>query len=84
MSWKEVTVKNGKDKIGAFLKEDQLNLPNKLGKDQQQVTVDGKTYKVLSQVIDTRDDVITYTLELAGASPKEKGEANAESNEGGI
>jgi|TARA_R100000149_G_scaffold29743_1_gene11421 hypothetical protein len=84
MAWKEVTVKNGKDKIDAFLKGDQLNLPNKLGKDQQQVTVDGKTYKVLSQVIDTRDDVITYTLELAGASPKEKGEANAESNEGGI
>tara|TARA_Y100001937_G_C6992882_1_gene272916 strand:+ start:152 stop:406 length:255 start_codon:yes stop_codon:yes gene_type:complete len=84
MAWKEVTVKNGKNKIDAFLKGDQLNLPNKLGKDQQQVTVDGKTYKVLSQVIDTRDDVITYTLELAGASPKEKGEANAESNEGGI
>tara|TARA_R100001510_G_C7537834_1_gene126640 strand:- start:158 stop:412 length:255 start_codon:yes stop_codon:yes gene_type:complete len=84
MAWKEVTVKNGKDKIDAFLKGNQLNLPNKLGKDQQQVTVDGKTYKVLSQVIDTRDDVITYTLELAGASPKEKGEANAESNEGGI
>ena len=48
------------------------------------MNVGGKTYKVLSQSIDERDNIITYTLELAGASPKEKGEANAESNEGGI
>lgn len=84
MAWKEVTVKNGKESIFAFMRGNELNLPNKLGKDQQQVTVEGKSYKVLSQSIDERDNVITYTLELAGARPKEKGEANAESNEGGI
>lgn len=84
MAWKEVIVKNGKESIPAFMRGNELNLPNKLGKDQQQVNVGGKTYKVLSQSIDDRDNIITYTLELAGASPKEKGEANAESNEGGV
>lgn len=80
MAWKEVSVKNGKDNIPAFMRGAELELPNKLGKDPQSVMIDGKTYKVLSNVIDTRDDRITLKLELAGARQQEKG-SDDKSNE---
>ena len=72
MSWNKVKVNVGKEQIDAMFDGENLDMPNiiDLGDD---ISVDGKKYKVLSSVIDIRDDILK--IKLAGASkpkPKEK------------
>ena len=81
MAWNKVTVLDGKNKIPAWQNGERLNLPNKLGENPTSVSVDGKTYKVLSFSVDSRDDIINITLEHPIGSPKEKGEPDGESDE---
>ena len=71
MAWLEVTVKGAKGNIPAMLNGDVLEVANQLGKDPSDVTVDGKSYKVLSNSVDERDDIITIKLAMASTT-KEK------------
>ena len=70
MAWEQVKVKGSKGNIVGMLKDDELELPNQLGKDPSEVTVDGKSYKVLSSSVDERDDIIL--IKLAMASTKQE------------
>ena len=86
MAWKNVLVKEGGKEIPAVMQGDMLELPNFLGKDKGEpttITVDGKSYKVVSASIDTRDDILKLKLELPMGSPtsKAQGESNGNSNE---
>ena len=71
MAWQSVTVKGAKGDISALLNGDVLEVANQLGKDPSDVTVDGKSYKVLSNSVDERDDIITIKLAMASTT-KEK------------
>ena len=71
MAWQSVTVKGAKGDISALLSGDVLEVANQLGKDPSDVTVDGKSYKVLSSSVDGRDDIITIKLAMASTT-KEK------------
>jgi len=71
MAWQSVTVKGAKGNIPAMLNGDVLEVANQLGKDPSDVTVDGKSYKVLSSSVDGRDDIITIKLAMASTT-KEK------------
>ena len=86
MAWKNVTVKEGNKDISALMQEDMLEVPNFLGKNKDEPTtlsVDGKSYKVVSVSLDTRDDILKIKLELPMGSPKSKaqGESYGKSNE---
>jgi len=70
MAWEQVKVKGSKGDIPAMLKGDVLELPNQLGKKPSEVSVDGKTYKILSSSVDERDNVIL--IKLAMASTKQE------------
>ena len=70
MAWKEVTVKKGNKTFNAFMRRDDLELPNKIGKPET-VNVDGKTLKVKDFWVDERDDIITIKLAMASTT-KEK------------
>ena len=70
MAWQSVKVKGSKGDIPAMLNGDVLEVANQLGKDPSDVTVDGKSYKVLSSSVDERDDIIT--IKLAMASTKQE------------
>tara|TARA_Y100000385_G_scaffold285884_1_gene346688 strand:+ start:1314 stop:1565 length:252 start_codon:yes stop_codon:yes gene_type:complete len=80
MSWKEVTAKSGKKESPAFLRDDVLSLPNVIGQPTS-VTVDGKSRKVASWELDTRDNIINIQLEPLNDGKKEKGEPDGESVE---
>ena len=87
MAWKNVLVKEGGKKMPAVMQDDVLELPNFLGKEKDEPTtivVDGKSYKVVSVSLDTRDDILKLKLELPMGSPtsKAQGESNGKSNEG--
>ena len=71
MAWQSVKVKGSKGDIPAMLNGDVLEVANQLGKDPSDVTVDGKSYKVLSSSVDERDDIITIKLAMASTT-KEK------------
>tara|TARA_R100001463_G_scaffold71146_1_gene124911 strand:+ start:495 stop:740 length:246 start_codon:yes stop_codon:yes gene_type:complete len=71
MAWQSVTVKGAKGNIPAMLNGDVLEVADQLGKDPSDVTVDGKSYKVLSSSVDGRDDIITIKLAMASTT-KEK------------
>ena len=84
MAWKNVLVKEGGKEIPAVMQGDILELPNFLDKDKDDPTtlsVDGKSYKVVSVSLDTRDDILKLKLELPMGSPttKGQGESNGES-----
>ena len=70
MAWQSVKVKGSKGDIPAMLNGDVLEVANQLGKNPSDVTVDGKSYKVLSSSLDERDDIIT--IKLAMASTKQE------------
>ena len=87
MAWKNVLVKEGGKEMPAVMQDDVLELPNFLGKEKDEPTtivVDGKSYKVVSVSLDTRDDILKLKLELPMGSPttKSQGESNGKSNEG--
>ena len=86
MAWKNVIVKEGGKEISAVMQGDVLELPNFLGKDKDEpttISVDGKSFKVVSVSLDTRDDILKLKLELPMGSPttKGQGESNGKSNE---
>lgn len=82
MAWKEVSVKRGKKEYLAFMRGDELELPNKIGKPES-ISVDGKTIKVVSFSVDERDDIIKIKLDVPMGTPtKEDGESNGKSDEG--
>ena len=71
MAWQTVEVKGSKGNISAMLNGDMLEVPNELGKNPTTVIVDGKTYNILSCVLDERDNILK--IQLATASTiKEK------------
>ena len=70
MAWEQVKVKGSKGDIPAMINGDVLEVANQLGKDPSDVTVDGKSYKVLSSSVDERDDIIL--IKLAMASTKQE------------
>ena len=70
MAWEQVKVKGSKGNIVGMLKDDELELPNQLGKEPSELTVDGKAYKVLSSSVDERDNIIL--IKLAMASTKQE------------
>ena len=82
MAWKEVTVKKGNKTFHAFMRHDELELPNKIGKPET-VNVDGKSLKVKEFWVDKRDDIIKIKLDVPMGTPTTKdGESNGKSNEG--
>ena len=70
MAWKTVEIKGSKGNISAMLNGDMLEVPNKLGKNPTTVVVDGKTYNILSCVLDERDNILK--IQLATASTKKE------------
>lgn len=78
MSWKNVWVKNGKQDVSAFMRGDELELPNVLG-EPKTVIVDGKSRSVESWRIDERDDIIKILLKPPVGEQKRKGEPDGES-----
>jgi|TARA_R110000796_G_scaffold195878_1_gene312415 hypothetical protein len=78
MSWKNVWVKNGKQDVSAFMRGDELELPNILG-EPTTVIVDGKSRSVESWRIDERDDIIKILLKPPVGEQKKKGEPDGES-----
>ena len=70
MAWETVTVKGAKADISAMLNGDMLEVPNQLGKNPSTVIVDGKTYEILSCVLDERDNILQ--IKLATASTKQE------------
>ena len=78
MSWKNVWVKNGKQDVSAFMRGDELELPNVLG-EPKTVIVDGKSRSVESWRIDERDDIIKILLKPPVGEQKKKGEPDGES-----
>ena len=63
-------VKGSKGNISAMLNGDMLEVPNELGKNPTTVIVDGKTYNILSCVLDERDNILK--IQLATASTKKE------------
>ena len=78
MSWKNVWVKNGKQDVSAFMRGNELELPNVLG-EPKTVIVDGKSRSVESWRIDERDDIIKILLKPPVGEQKKKGEPDGES-----
>ena len=70
MAWQSVTVKGAKGDISALLSGDVLEVANQLGKNPTTVNVDGKTYDILSCVLDERDNILK--IKLAMASTKQE------------
>ena len=70
MAWKSVTVKGAKGNIPSMLNGDLLEVANQLGKNPTTVNVDGKTYDILSCVLDERDNILK--IKLAMASTKQE------------
>ena len=70
MAWEAVTVKGSKGNIPAMLNGDMLEVPNQLGKNPTTVIVDGKTYTIISCVLDERDNILQ--IKLAKASTKQE------------
>ena len=70
MAWQTVEVKGSKGNISAMLNGDMLEVPNELGKNPTTVIVDGKTYNILSCVLDERDNILK--IQLATASTKKE------------
>ena len=70
MAWEAVTVKGSKSNIPAMLNGDMLEVPNQLGKNPTTVIVDGKTYTIVSCVLDERDNILQ--IKLATASTKQE------------
>ena len=69
MPWTEVTVKFDKKEIPAMMRGNEVHFSNVM-KESSQLVVDGKSHKVESWVVDSRDDVAKVML--ADASAKEK------------
>jgi len=70
MAWQNVTVKGAKAEIPAMQNGEMLEVPNQLGKNPSTVIVDGKTYDILSCVLDERDNILK--IKLAMASTKQE------------
>jgi glycine cleavage system H lipoate-binding protein len=70
MAWKSVTVKGAKGNIPSMLNGDLLEVANQLGKNPTTVNVDGKTYDILSCVLDEGDNILK--IKLAMASTKQE------------
>jgi hypothetical protein len=70
MAWKSVTVKGAKGNIPSMLNGDSLEVANQLGKNPTTVNVDGKTYDILSCVLDEGDNILK--IKLAMASTKQE------------
>ena len=70
MAWEAVTVKGSKGNIPAMLNGDMLEVPNQLGKNPTTVIVDGKTYTILSCVLDERDNILQIKLATASTKPE--------------
>lgn len=80
MAWQKVTVDLGKDQIPAMMNGDQLDMPAvvELG---NSITVNKKSYQVLSHKLDERDN--RYLIQLAMASStKEKESSDGKSSKG--
>ena len=65
MAWKSVTVKGAKGNIPSMLNGDLLEVANQLGKNPTTVNVDGKTYDILSCVLDEGDNILKIKLAIA-------------------
>ena len=76
--FKEVIVKVKDGEIMGLFDGVNLEIPNEI-KVGESLNVDGKELKVLSHLLDTRDNILK--IKLAGASP-EKGVKNGKSSEG--
>ena len=70
MAWKSLTVKGAKGNIPSMLNGDLLEVANQLGKNPTTVNVDGKTYDILSCVLDEGDNILK--IKLAMASTKQE------------
>lgn len=80
MAWQKVTVDLGKDQIPAMMKGDQLDMPAIVDVGNS-ITVNKKSYQVLSHKLDERDN--RYLIQLAMASStKEKESSDGKSVKG--
>jgi len=77
---KTVEIKKGKSSYLGTLHRGVLCLPKDIGESISEISFDNKTYKVLEERVDDRDDLIYLTLELPNGSKKEG--SNDKSNEG--
>ena len=78
MLYKEVKIKVDDENILGYFDGENLEMPNEI-EIGDSLNVDGKDYKVLSHLLDSRDNVLK--IKLAVASPV-KGAKNGESVKG--
>ena len=78
MLYKEVKIKVDDENILGYFDGENLEMPNEI-EIGDSLNVDGKDYKVLSHLLDSRDNVLK--IKLANASPK-KGVKNGKSPQG--
>ena len=78
MLYKEVKIKVDDENILGYFDGENLEMPNEI-EIGDSLNVDGKDYKVLSHLLDSRDDILK--IKLAVASPV-KGAKNGESIKG--
>ena len=80
MAWQNVTVDSGKNQIPAMMNGDQLDMPAVIDLGDS-ITVNKKSYQVLSHKLDERDN--RYLIQLAMASStKEKESSDGKSSKG--
>lgn len=80
MAWQNVTVDSGKNQIRAMMNGDQLDMPAVIDLGDS-ITVNKKSYQVLSFKHDERDN--RYLIQLAMASStKEKEQSDGKSVKG--
>mgnify|MGYP003138073291 CR=1 FL=1 len=69
MTWKQINIDNDGKKIIGWQKENNVNCPNKLGKEIKTIVIDNKKFTVLSSKVDERDDIIFLTIDLSIDKP---------------
>ena len=74
MAWVEAKIKLGSVELEGMVNEDLVSCPMpKDGMDGiEKISIDGKSHEIGAWQIDTRDNILTIDLAMAGSKQKEK------------
>ena len=78
--WKAVKVKVGKQTIEGMFDGTWLDMPNPVIELGESISVDGKSLGILSNTLDTRDNILKLKLAGASSNNKEKSEDGKQSD----
>jgi len=78
--WKAVKVKVGKQTIDGMFDGTWLDMPNPDIELGESISVDGKSLSILSNTLDTRDNILKIKLAGASSVKQEKSEDGKQSD----